>query len=284
MTILKAVAFSILALLAVAEECQNCETDDLELLQAKAQEKFPDLSGILGGGIGKMTSNFGDTIDKVNTQLTQAETKFNESLAKFNAAANATATVVQNMTKFKALIKDTIATYVPFYDKVLKQVTDAVKTTKAVATMIGQEELLEKLNDINQTAMEKLGALGQSTEALASEVADAGEDKFGDIADDVKGKLDSMLSTTSSFRESFNSKVETFMDALESPMKIALGDDGAKDILKLKTQAQGMLQHFEDFATIVKTGLTTASDGVDTELAKASRKGFFGRIFGGLFR
>lgn len=281
----------LLVVLAATEECQNCEADELELLQAKTEEKFPDWSEILGAGkdamtsgVGQVTSKMGEAMTKLNSEVMQAAGTFNASLDKFNEAASATATVSQNMTKFKALIDETVKRYAPFYVSAIDQVGEAVKTTKAIASMMGQEELTQKLEDLNTAATEKLHKLADTSEALASKVADTSSEKYGDILGDVREKLGSLASTASNFRKKLNEHVESLTGALQGPLEIALGESANGEIMKFKTQVQATLLNMEKFTEIVKIGLSTAADGVDTQLAEASKKGFFRRIFGSLFR
>eukprot|EP00438_Fugacium_kawagutii_P024649 Skav203986 [mRNA] locus=scaffold3369:114900:115835:- [translate_table: standard] len=311
MSCFKVVCFAFAAV-AAAQECQNCESDELELLQAKADkaeenfaensletdkkftdydvEKFPDLSKILGdggaiaSGIGQVTSRMGETLTTLDTKMEKEELMFNQTIRQFNMAANATASVTRNATKFKALIGSTVARYVPFYKSAMEQVTTAIKTTKAVAALIGQEELNEKLEKLSSTAMEKLGALADTSEALATKVATTGTEKYNDISGDVKEKLKSLASTAGSFRQSFSSNLDSVMDTLEAPLQLAVGDKAKQDIMEIKLQAATMLSDLEKFAVIVKDGLTTAADGVDIQKMTGGKKGFFDKIFGGLFR
>mmetsp|Transcript_18331 Transcript_18331/g.31031 ORF Transcript_18331/g.31031 Transcript_18331/m.31031 type:complete len:293 (+) Transcript_18331:82-960(+) len=287
------VLVSLLGVLAATQECQNCEADELELLQAKTEEKFPDWSEVLGAGkdamtsgVGQVTSKMGDAISELNSEVMQAEGMFNTSLDKFNQAADATATVSQNMTKFQTLIRQTVQKYAPFYVTAVEEVNQAVKTTKAVAAMLGQKELKEKLEAMNASATEKLRKLADTSEALAAKVVGTSSDKYGEILDDVREKLGTIASTAASFRKKLNKNVESLSDALQGPMEVALGDSANDEIMKFKTQVQATLLNMEKFTAIVKTGLSKAADGVDTQLAevKKRKKGFFSRVFGGLFR
>lgn len=280
---------SAVALLAAAEDCEN---DELQLLQM--HEKFPDWSKILeagakgadalSGGIGKVTSQIGDAITTLDSQVMQAEGLFNASLSKFNKACNATTTVSQNLTEFKFLIGNTVEKYAPFYVSAVEQVQTAVKTTKAILGLMGQKDLINKLEDLNQTAVEKLGDLADASEALSSEVMETSHEKYGDIVEDMKGKLDAIVGTTGSFQKSFNKKLEAFTASLQGPLELALGAEASTQILNLQTKAQKMVKNLNTFAQIVKMGLASAADDVDTQVANVKKKGFFSRIFGGFFR
>eukprot|EP00435_Cladocopium_sp_Y103_P054236 s57_g17.t1 len=283
----------LLGVLAATEECQNCEADELQLLQAKTEE-FPDWSKILGAGqdamtkgIGQVTSKMGEAITDLNDEVKEAESMFNASLDKYNQAADATASVSQNMTKFKALVTETVKRYAPFYVAALEEVDDAAKTTKNVASMLGQKELKEKLEDLNNIAMEKLNKLADLSEAVANQVAETSSENYGAILGDVREKLGSIVSTASSFRKKLNENLESLTGALQGPLEVALGESANSEIMKFKTQVQTAMLNMEKFTEIVKLGLSKAADGVDTQLTEAARskkKGFFGRIFGGLFR
>lgn len=276
----------------IAVAAEDCENDELQLLQR--HDKFPDWSKIMEagasaadamtGGIGTLTSKIGESLTDLDDQVLKAEKTFNASLSQFHGALNAASTLSQNLTAFKGLISSTLEKYVPFYSSAKDQVQNAVKTTQTVAEMMGQKDLTDKLKALNQTVVEKLGDLAESSEALASEITETTEEKYGDILEDVKGKLDSIVYTTGSFRKSFNQRLEAFTEAVKGPMEIGLGSEASEEILKLKTKAQKMVMDLDSFAKIVKIGLAGAADSVDTQVAIVKKKGFWRRIFGGLFR
>eukprot|EP00438_Fugacium_kawagutii_P027968 Skav216358 [mRNA] locus=scaffold3700:16586:17320:+ [translate_table: standard] len=116
----------------------------------------------------------GETLTTLDKKLEKEELMFNQTIRQFNIACNATASVSRNATKFKALIGATVARYIPFYQTAMEQVTTTIKTTKAVAALIGQEELTTKLEQLNQTAVEKLGAMADFSQDLATKVANTG--------------------------------------------------------------------------------------------------------------
>jgi len=287
------VVISMIALVAAIEECQDCGTDEVELLQQKTEEKqMPDWSKILGAaktavdsGMSKVTTQMNGAIVNLNTKILDAEKKFNASMATFEKAHDATATVSQNLTKFKTLVQQTIGSYVPFYGDAVKQVTTAVATTKTVVSAMGQQELAAKLEAMNKTAMEKLSTLMETSEALTTDVIKAKTTEYGKTLVMVNDKLGKIEETTNSFRSTFNENLQSFTAVLEAPLKVALGDAATAQITDITAKAQTMLANLGQFTVVLKRGLVSAADDVDINLkGTGQRKPFFKRVFGGMFR
>jgi len=240
--------------------------------------------GAVNSGMGQITSQMTDVVTKLDTKIMTAETEFNSSLNTYNTFANATETLANNVSKFQALIQNTVSKYVPFYSEAMQQFTNAVSTTKSLIGAMGQKDLSEKLEALETTATEKLKDLSDTSGALATKVMQSTSDEYGDTLGDLKEKLGHIASTSNQFREDFNGKLQSFTGVLEEPLKVALGESASTQIMSLTSKTQAMLGHLQQFAGILKGGLTTAADDVDFKLKTAANKGWFKRVFGGLFR
>ncbi|CAK9028747.1 unnamed protein product [Durusdinium trenchii] len=223
------IVFSLL-LLAAAEECDNSERDEVQLLQAqdKGREIQPDWTKIVdaaktavNSGIGKVTTQLSDALDTANTKILAAGTKFNQSVEKFESKANANFTVSQNLSAFKSLIDANVKQFVPSYNTTLKQVTTGLATTKTVMGAMGQKELAEKLEKLEGTVTDNLRALADSTQAMAQDMTQATADNYGDYFATMKKKLQFISSTSASFKSTFESQLEAFSGALLGPLEDA---------------------------------------------------------------
>lgn len=298
---------ALLALVAAGEPCENCEADEIHLLQAKSEEdpknpklvategkgeKGPDFSKIMDAareavksGMTKVTSQMNEIVVQMNEFSTEAEVAFNKSLDDYKKLASKAEDASQNLTKFKALVKDTIAEYVPFYSGAVGQVNAAVKAAQMLVKTMGKKDLEEKLQDVNKTVTTKLNALAQSSSEFSSAVAKSTLEEYKKIWSGLKDKLAYISETTGSFREAFNEKLQTFTGMLEEPLKIALGEEATKQINDLTSSTSKMLANLQHLTDVYRAGLAEAADDVDTAMTyAASHKGWFRRIFGGLFR
>ncbi|CAL1145905.1 unnamed protein product [Cladocopium goreaui] len=215
-----------------------------------------------------------EIVVQMNEFSTEAEVAFNKSLDDYKKLASKAEDASQNLTKFKALVKDTIAEYVPFYSGAVGQVNAAVKAAQMVVKTMGKKDLEEKLQDVNKTVTTKLNALAQSSSEFSSAVAKSTLEEYKKIWSGLKDKLAYISETTGSFREAFNEKLQTFTGMLEEPLKIALGEEATKQINDLTSSTSKMLANLQHLTDVYRAGLAEAADDVDTAMTyAASHKG-----------
>lgn len=304
MFVMRVACVALLALMAAGEPCETCEADEIQLLQAKSEEdsnpklveetdeKGPDFSKIMDAarqavqsGMTRVTSQMKEIVGQMNDFATDAEVSFNETMDEYKKLASQAETVSQNLTKFKSLVQDTIAGYVPFYSGAVDQVNAAVKTAQLVVKTMGKKELEEKLQDVNETVTTKLNTLAKTSSQFSSQVAEATLEEYKKIWSGLKDKLAYLSETTGNFREAFNEKLKTFTGILEAPLKIALGEEATTQINDLTSSTEKMLANLQHLTNVYRAGLAEAADDVDTAMTyAASHKNWFQRVFGGLFR
>ena len=279
------VVFSMLALVSAIEERENCNSEEVELLQQKTEEKqMPRWSKVLSG-ISKVTTQMNGAIVELNSKILAAQLEFNASMDTFETAHNATASVGQNLTKFKNLLKETMGNYVRFYRDAVKKVKVHVGTSKKVLSAMRLQELTDRFDEMNKTAMEKLSTLIKTSEVLITTVRNTNTTKYGKTLVVLDDKLDEIVKTTTSFRETFNANLLFFTELLEAPVKVAFGGDVPEEITDITKEAQTMLANLDEFTTVLEKRLASAADDVDINLKSTGhRKPFFKRVFGGMFR
>ncbi len=279
------VVFSMLALVSAIEERENCNSEEVELLQQKTEEKqMPRWSKVLSG-ISKVTTQMNGAIVELNSKILAAQLEFNASMDTFETAHNATASAGQNLTKFKDLLKETMGNYVRFYRDAVKKVKVHVGTSKKVLSAMRLQELTDRFDEMNKTAMEKLSTLIKTSEVLITTVRNINTTEYGNTLVVLNDKLDEIVKTTTSFRETFNANLLFFTELLEAPVKVAFGGDTPEQITDITKEAKTMLANLGEFTTVLEERLASAADDVDINLkGTGHRKPFFKRVFGGMFR
>eukprot|EP00435_Cladocopium_sp_Y103_P040856 s619_g11.t1 len=216
-------------------------------------------SQILGAGGTCVVELMKEIVGQMNDFATDAEVSFNETMDEYKKLASQAETVSQNLTKFKSLVQDTIAGYVPFYSGAVDQVNAAVKTAQLVVKTMGKKELEEKLQDVNETVTTKLNTLAKTSSQFSSQVAEATLEEYKKIWSGLKDrlladKLAYLSETTGNFREAFNEKLKTFTGILEAPLKIALGEEATTQINDLTSSTEKMLANLQHLTNVYRAG------------------------------
>ena len=269
--------FSMLCIVSAIEERKTCNSEEVELLQQKTE--MPNWSKVLSG-IRKVTTQMNGAIVELNSKILDARQEFYASMNTFEEAHNATASVTQNLTEFKNLVKETMGNYVRFYKVAVKKVN--ATTTKTVLSDMGLQELTDRFDGMNKTAVEKLSTLIKTSEVLLNQVRRTNASNYGNTLVVLNDQLNKIVKTTTSFRETFNVNLLFFADVLEAPVKVALGGAAPEQITDMTKEAQTMLANLGESTRVLKEGLASAADDVDMNL-KGHRKPFFKRVFG-MFR
>ena len=268
--------FSMLCIVSAIEERNTCNSEEVELLQQKTE--MPDWSKVLSG-IRKVTTQMNGAIVELNSKILDARQEFYASMNTFEEARNATASVTQNLTEFKNLVKETMGNYVRFYKVAVKKVNATIKN---VVSAMGLQELTDRFDEMNKTAVEKLSTLIKTSEVLLNQVRRTNASNYGNTLVVLNDQLNKIVKTTTSFRETFNVNLLFFTDVLEAPVKVALGGAAPEQITDMTKEAQTMLANLGESTRVLKEGLASAADDVDMNL-KGHRKPFFKRVFG-MFR
>ena len=267
--------FSVLCVVSAIEERNTCNPEEVELLQQKTE--MPHWSKVLSG-ISKVTTQMNDAIVELNSKILDARQEFNASMNTFEEAHNATATVRQNLTNFKTLVTETMGNYVRFYKDAVKKVN--ATNTKKVLSAMGLQELTDRFDEMNKTAVEKLSTLIKTSGVLLRKVRRTNTSDYGNTLVVLNDKLKKIVKTTTSFRETFNTNLLFFTEVLEAPVKVALGGAAPKQITDMTKEAQTMLANLGESTKVLKKGLASAADDVDMNLKGHPRKPFFKRVFG----
>lgn len=290
-----------LCLLALAAgQRQDCEQDEVQLLQIRSDDKQMQIPGLdklgdtLGNvvgaaheianqGIGQVTAKISDALDSIDKDIQEASLKLNKSVDSFRATANATGTVSQNLTKMQKLVTDMVEQMVPSYQATLDKIEAAVDTTKTVLSAMGQKDLLDKIDGCKSTATNQLSSLADKTQAIAQDMSAATEKELGESLKRMDSLLDQSVETVKSFRGSFNEHLATFTSSLAGPLAVALGDETPEKIGNLTMKADGVLSNLQSLVVNASTALQSCGTMVDSTLTQVSSGGFLGRIFKGIF-
>ncbi|CAJ1377154.1 unnamed protein product [Effrenium voratum] len=298
-----------LTILAVAlAEAQDCEADELQLLQGKKQqdgqmvgdsEQFPDLDklgkmanqlgGVFGKGLKTVTGKLDGALNIANSKVLMAVAKTNSALVRdFELGANANGSISQNLTKFKALLNKTTGSLMPTFTAVTQQVTGALSAAQSTLGTLGkQEDLVKKLDSCVQTANQKVASMKMKAEEVAGDFAPAAEDKLEDALAGMDSKLEALQEETTSFTQDFDVNFKGFASDLTGAAQDEfMGADAAMEIGNVTEKVEMLLMNFQSMVGNATSGLKTCGSSVDTAMHKAS-KGFFGKIgdvFGHIFR
>eukprot|EP00438_Fugacium_kawagutii_P032133 Skav231551 [mRNA] locus=scaffold481:9947:10840:- [translate_table: standard] len=294
----KALSLCLLVLVA-SESCY--EADEVQLLQARNddnQAQIPGLDKLMDSvsdtigaakelanhGIASVTGQLTDALDKVDSEILSATQKFNSSVQAFLAGANVTNSIATNFTKLQKLVSKTVEDVMPCYSATLNNLKGAVTASKGALEAMGQDELLEKLESCQGTAIEKFTQLADSTEEMGRNFANMASTKINEALPFMHSKTQQAVDITKDLRVQFDEKTEAFAATLEPKLALMLGDESVQLIDHLKKRTDKSFKKLVRFVSLVNTELSRCGDTVGVQLEKASQqKGFWSRIFGGIF-
>jgi len=255
--------------------------DFTQLLQVAPEDKLDKASSHQHADFSKIMDAAKGAIGK-DENLVEEEKTFTLSLAHYNARLHgANSTVQQNLTAFQALIDERTKNLEPFYANAADEVMKSFSAAKTAMALMGQKNLLDKLDQLQNQVSTKMKDLARTTTQMNSDMASATEGKLRDYIVTMIQKLDNMASIADQLSSDVNDGLRELGGGLSEPLKLAVGDSAAIDITSLSRQATQTLKHLQTFLNFMKTNFVRLSTGINPQEYEREQ-GFFGTLFKGL--